>query len=141
MGARVTYSDISVGEELKPWSYRVRREDLVAYAKASGDGNPIHQDEEFARTVGLPDVIAHGMHTMGRVGQFVTDWAGDPGAVVRFQTRFTSMVVVPKESGNTVTVSGRVAEKLDGNRVRIEVQASTDDGGTVAQAEAVVRLA
>jgi acyl dehydratase len=136
----VRYEDVSVGEDLKPWSYQVVREDLVAYAAASGDANPIHQDEAFAKQVGLPDVIAHGMHTMGRVGQYVTDWTGDPGAVVNFKTRFSAMVPVPAAGGNTVTVSGKVAEKLDGKQVRIEVQATTPDGAVAASGEAIVTL-
>lgn len=136
----VSFDQIQQGEQIAEWQYQVKREDLVAYAAVSGDGNPIHQDEAFAKSVGLPDVIAHGMHTMGRMGQFVTDWAGDPGALERFKTRFTSMVIVPAGEGNTVTVTGTVAEKLDGNRVRIEVQAATPDGGVAGIGEAVVRL-
>lgn len=140
MTARVRFADVAEGEELKPWSYKVVRKDLVAYANASGDGNPIHQDEQFAKSVGLPDVIAHGMHTMARVGQFMTDWAGDPGAVKRFKTRFSAMVVVPKDKGNTVGVSGKVARKLSGNRVLLELEAEAD-GVPVAKAEAEVELA
>lgn len=139
MTSNTKATDVSIGEELKSWTYTVVREDLVRYAHASGDGNPIHQDESFAKSVGLPDVIAHGMHSMAKIGQFVTDWAGDPGAVVRFKTRFTSMVVVPKETGNTVTVTGKVTAK-DGNRVTLELSAASADGTNVAQAEAVVAL-
>lgn len=131
--------DTSVGEELKPWSYRVLRDDLVRYANASGDGNPIHQNEEFAKQVGLPDVIAHGMHTMAKIGEYVTDWAGDPAAVRSFKTRFTAMVVVPKEGGAEVTVSGKVAEKLADGSVRLELQAESA-GTVVGAAEAVVAL-
>lgn len=139
MAATVRAGDVAVGQELPAWSYQVKREDLVAYAAASGDANPIHQDEAFAKQVGLPDVIAHGMHTMGRMGQYVTDWAGDPGAVERFKTRFTSMVVVPAGEGATVTVTGKVAE-IEGNRARIEVQAATADGGVAGAGEAIVTL-
>jgi acyl dehydratase len=131
--------DVNVGDELKAWEYRVVREDLVKYAAASGDANPIHQDENFAKQVGLPDVIAHGMHSMAKIGQFVTDWLGDPAAVENFKTRFTAMVVVPAEGGASVTVSGKVAEKLDGNRARIELQA-VSAGNVVGAAEAIVRL-
>lgn len=141
MTTRVRYDDVSEGEELKPWSYQVTRDDLVRYAGASGDGNPIHQDESFAKSVGLPDVIAHGMHTMARVGQYVTDWCGDPGAVKRFRTRFTSMVVVPKDAGNTVTVTGRVSGKTAGRRVVLDLTAQTSEGTKVAAAEAEVELA
>lgn len=140
MAARIRYDEVSEGEELKPWSYRVRREDLVAYAKASGDANPIHQDEEFAKKVGLPDVIAHGMHTMARIGQYVTDWLGDPGAVVRLKTRFSAMVVVPAAGGKEVTVEGKITKKLEDKRVVMELTASTEDTGTVGLAEAEVRL-
>ena len=141
MSARIAAKDLKQGQALEPWSYKVVREDLVRYANASGDANPIHQDEQFAKQVGLPDVIAHGMHTMGRMGEYVTDWTGDPGAVENFKTRFSAMVVVPADGGNTVTVSGTVAEKLEGDRVRLEIVATTPDGATVAKGEAVVALA
>ncbi|HEX9774521.1 MAG TPA: MaoC/PaaZ C-terminal domain-containing protein [Actinomycetota bacterium] len=136
----INYADVAQGEDLKPWEYRVERVNLVMYAGASGDFNPIHWSPEFARAVGLPDTIATGMHTMARIGQYVTDWCGDPGAVVSFKNRFTSPVVVPTE-GATVVVKGRVAEKLDDNRVRIEVEAESPEGTNVSKAEAVVRLA
>jgi acyl dehydratase len=139
MTAKVRSADVAVGEELKPWQYRVTREDLIAYAGASGDQNPIHQNEEFAKQVGLPDVISHGMLTMAKVGQYVTDWAGDPAAVVRFKTRFTQMVVVPKDAGNIVTVTGKVAKK-NGNRVSLELAAAVGDVN-VGKAEAEVELA
>jgi acyl dehydratase len=140
MTARVKAADVNVGEELKSWTYSVVREDLVKYAHASGDGNPIHQDENFAKSVGLPDVIAHGMHTMAKIGQFVTDWAGDPAAVVRFKTRFTKPVVVPKDGGNSVTVTGKVSAK-DANTVTVQLSAATADGTNVGEAEADVKLA
>lgn len=139
MTAKVRSADVAEGEELKPWQYRVTREDLVAYASASGDQNPIHQNEEFAKQVGLPDVISHGMFTMAKIGQYVTDWAGDPAAVVRFKTRFTQMVVVPKDAGNTVTVTGKVARK-DGNRVTLDLEAAVGEVN-VGKAEAEVELA
>ena len=140
MTANVRYADVSEGEELKPWSYDVGRLNLVMYAGASGDFNPIHWNEQFAKAVGLPDVISHGMFTMARIGQFVTDWTGDPGAVKRFKTRFTQPVVVPNDAGNKVTVSGKVAKKLDGNRVLLEVLAAVGETN-VGQAEAEVELA
>jgi acyl dehydratase len=140
MTAKVRYADVSEGEELKPWSYDVGRLNLVMYAGASGDFNPIHWNEQFAKAVGLPDVISHGMFTMARVGQFVTDWTGDPGAVKRFKTRFTQPVVVPNDAGNKVTVSGKVARKLDANRVLLELSAAVGDIN-VGLAEAEVELA
>lgn len=83
----------------------VSRADLVAYAGASGDMNPIHWNEPFARSVGLPNVIAHGMFTMGAAVGLVTEWVGDPGAVVDYQTRFTKPVVVPNTFDTAVTPS------------------------------------
>ena len=141
MAAKVKFSEVGEGEELKAWSYPVERVNLVMYAGASGDFNPIHWNEPFAKMVGLPNVISHGMYTMARVGQFVTDWAGDPAAVVRFKTRFTKPVVVDNEKGNMVTVTGKVAKKLDGNRVLLELAATSNEGDNVAQAEAEVVLA
>jgi acyl dehydratase len=139
MTAKVKFSEVSAGEELKPWTYKVERINLVMYAGASGDFNPIHWNEAFAKAVGLPDVIATGMHTMARIGQYVTDWCGDPGSVALFRNRFTSPVVVPNDGGQTVTVKGVVAEKLDGNKVRLEL--SADAGETnVSKAEAIVVL-
>ncbi|MGZ4121108.1 MAG: MaoC/PaaZ C-terminal domain-containing protein [Actinomycetota bacterium] len=140
MTARIRFDDLSQGEALPSWSYQVVREDLVRYANASGDANPIHQNEEFAKSVGLPDVIAHGMHTMGKMGQFLTDWAGDPAAVERFKTRFSAMVVVPADNGSTVTVNGKVGELLDGKRARIDLSATTPDGSVAAKGEAIVAL-
>ena len=118
---------------------KVDRAMFVRYAGASGDFNPIHWNEQFAKAVGLPDVISHGMFTMARIGQFVTDWTGDPGSVKRFKTRFTQPVVVPNDAGNKVTVSGKVAKKLDGNRVLLELSAAVGETN-VGQAEAEVEL-
>ena len=140
MTSRVNYADVSEGEELKAWTYEVQRLNLVMYAGASGDFNPIHWNETIAKAVGLPDVISHGMFTMAKIGQYVTDWSGDAGAVKRFKTRFTSPVVVSNDGGNRVSVSGKVAKKLDGNRVILELAASVGDTN-VGQAEAEVELA
>lgn len=129
---------ITAGTTLPSWTYTVKREDLVAYANTSGDANPIHQDEVFAKQVGLPDVIAHGMHTMARMGQFVTDWAGDPARVRRLKTRFTSMVVVPADTGCDVTVEGSVAEVLEDGTLRVEIQAKNPDGSVAGAGEAIV---
>jgi acyl dehydratase len=135
----VKQNDVVEGQDLKHWTYRVVREDLVKYANASGDQNPIHQNEDFAKSVGLPDVISHGMYTMAKMGQYVTDWCGNPGAVLRFRTRFTNIVPVPKSGGNEVTVSGRVRTR-SADRAVVDVVASLADGTKVAQGEAEVRL-
>ncbi|MEV4569273.1 MaoC family dehydratase [Nonomuraea sp. NPDC049419] len=142
MGAAVKYDEVEVGQEIPAVDYRVRRLDLVMYAGASGDFNQIHWNERFARMVGLPDVIAHGMYTMAQAGRFVTDWAGDPGAVVDFGVRFSSMVVVPDDDrGATITVSGVVEDKLPDKRVVIGLTATSGDARVLSKARAVVQLA
>jgi acyl dehydratase len=140
--ATIKYADVSVGDELAPATYPVTRLDLVKYCGASGDFNVIHWNERIARSVGLPNVIAHGMFTMAQAGRYVTDWTGDPGAVEEFGVRFSSMVVVPDDdAGATIEVSGRVEEKLDGNRVVLALTARAAEAKVLTRARAVVRLA
>ncbi len=93
------FSELAVGQDIGSRSITSAGQDLVKYAGASGDFNPIHWNEAFATGVGLPGVIAHGMFTMGAAVQLVTDWAGDPAAVVDFQTRFTKPVLVTDTTG------------------------------------------
>ena len=136
------YEDVEVGTELPGQTFPVHRVNLVMYAGASGDFNPIHWNERFATAVGLPNVIAHGMFTMAEAGRVVTDWAGDPGAVLEYGVRFSKPVPVPDDDkGALLTVSGRVEDKLDGNRVVVGLTA-TIEGGTqvLSGARAVVRL-
>ncbi|GAB2938371.1 MaoC family dehydratase [Nonomuraea fastidiosa] len=141
MGATVKYDEVEVGQEIPAVDYRVRRLDLVMYAGASGDFNQIHWNERFAKKVGLPDVIAHGMYTMAQAGRFVTDWVGDPGAVVDFGVRFSSMVVVPDDDrGATITVSGVIEDKLDDKRVVIGLTAMAGGTKVLSKARAVVQL-
>ena len=102
---------IAVGDELPPLSVRVTRADLVRYAGASGDFNPIHWSDRVATSVGLPGVVAHGMFTLALVGRALTEWVGDPGRVVTFGARFTRPVAVPDdEAGTSVQVAGVVTE-------------------------------
>src|ERR1700712_2812582 len=93
----VRYDEVEVGTELPARTFPVQRVNLVRYAGASGDFNPIHWNERFAVGVGLPNVIAHGMLTMALAGQLVTAWIGDPAAVVGYAVRFTRPVVVPDD--------------------------------------------
>jgi len=135
------FADVAVGAELPPVSYPVTRLSLVKYCGASGDFNVIHWNERIARSVGLPNVIAHGMFTMAQAGRYVTDWAGDAGAVVEFGVRFSAMVVVPDDdTGATIEVSGTVEEKLDGNLVAVGLAARSADAKVLSRARAVVRL-
>ena len=141
MAATVKYADVEPGTELEARSYQVTRLTLVQYAGASGDFNPIHTNERVAKAVGLPDVIAHGMLTMALAGRFVTEWAGDPGAVTEFAVRFSAPVVVPDDDqGTTVELAGTVTEQLDDGRVAVEVTARSDGAKVLTRARAVVRL-
>ena len=121
------FSEVAVGDVLGPVTVSVTRETLLAYAAASLDQNPIHQDEDFATSVGLPDVIAHGMWTMGATGTVAADWAGDAGRVLRYGTRFTSLVVVPRE-GAALEVSG-VVKSLDAATKQATVELTTTASG------------
>jgi acyl dehydratase len=142
MSAKVKYDDVDVGTEVPAQTFQVQRINLVQYCGASGDFNVIHWNERIATSVGLPNVIAHGMFTMAEAGRVVTDWAGDPGAVVEYGVRFSSPVVVPDDDkGATLQVSGTVAEKLDGNRIAVDLDARVDDTKVLAKARAVVQLA
>jgi acyl dehydratase len=135
------FADVTVGAELPAVSYPVNRLSLVKYCGASGDFNVIHWNERIARSVGLPNVIAHGMFTMAQAGRFVTDWAGEFGAVLEFSVRFTAPVVVPDDDqGATIEVSGRVEEKLDDNRVALAITATSAGTKVLGRARAVVRL-
>jgi acyl dehydratase len=138
----VRYDDVEVGTELPAQTFPVQRVNLVMYAGASGDFNPIHWNERFAKAVGLPDVIAHGMFTMAEAGRLLTDWAGDPGAVEEYGVRFTRPIVVPDdEAGAVLEVTGKVIDKLADNRVSVELSARSGGETVLARARAVVRLA
>ena len=138
----VKLSEVSVGQELPALDIAFTRADLVAYAHASGDMNPIHQDEETAKSVGLPDVIAHGMLTMGRAIRVVTDWVGDPTAVIDYSVRMTRPVIVPNTTaGSIVSFTGKVAEVNADGTVQIELGAVFDGTKVLGLAKATVRLA
>ncbi|MFH8366271.1 MaoC family dehydratase [Streptomyces sp. NPDC018031] len=144
MTAKVSYDDVEVGAELPAQSFTVDRATLVAYAGASGDFNPIHWNEKFAKDVGLPDVIAHGMFTMASAIRVVTDWTGDPGSVVDYGVRFTKPVVVPNDDkGAVIEVSGKVAAKLDdeARTVRVDLTVMNEGRKVLGMSRAVVALA
>ena len=139
---KVRYDDVEVGTELPEQSFPVQRLNLVMYCGASGDFNIIHWNERIATSVGLPNVIGHGMFTMAEAGRVVTDWVGDPGAVIEYGVRFSAPVVVPDDDkGAALEVSGEVTEKLDGNRVAVDLDARVGDSKVLAKARAVVELA
>ncbi|WJV46822.1 MaoC family dehydratase [Streptomyces flavofungini] len=142
MTAKIAYDDVEVGTELPAQTFPVTRATLVRYAGASGDFNPIHWNEKFAVEVGLPDVIAHGMFTMAEAIRVVTDWVGDPAAVVEYGVRFTKPVVVPNDDkGATIEVSAKVAALLEDRQVRVDLLAKSGDQKVLGMSRAVVRLA
>jgi acyl dehydratase len=137
-----TLDDVAVGDTIDARTIAVGRDTLVAYAAASGDQNPIHQDEDFARSVGLPDVIAHGMFTMALAGRAVTAWTGDPGALVEYHVRFGRPVVVPDDDdGAEVVVRGTVGALLDGGSARVDLVVTSGGEKVLSLARATVRLA
>jgi len=128
---------IEVGTELPERVFEIDRELLVAYANASGDQNPIHQNEEFALSVGLPNVIAHGMLTMALVGKYVTDWAGGSASVKEFGARFVKPVIVPAGQKVDLTVSATVAEVV-GDRISLTLSATSAGVKVLGMTKAVV---
>ena len=133
--------DVSVGDTLPSLTVHVDRPRLVQYAGASLDRNRIHWDEPFAKQVGLPDVIAHGMFTMGSAVTLVTDWVGDAGRVVEYGARFTRPVVVPYDTGADIEVSGVVkALDLESKRVTVELTATAAGEKVLGRALAVAVL-
>jgi acyl dehydratase len=138
----LTAADAAVGTELPEQVFRVSRADLVRYAGASGDFNPIHWSDRVATGVGLPGVIAHGMFTMALAGRAVTGWTGDPAALVEYHVRFGRPVVVPDDDqGAEVTVRGKVGALLDDGRLRVDLTVTSDGEKVLSLARAVLRLA
>ena len=138
----INFDQINVGDELPSLELKFTRDHLVAYANASGDQNPIHQDETVAKSVGLPDVIAHGMLTMGRAIRVVTDWVSDPTKVIDYSVRMTRPVVVPNnEAGATVLFTGKVGDVNPENRTaRIDLSAVCDGTTVLGQAKATLQF-
>jgi acyl dehydratase len=142
MTATVKYTDVEVGSQVPEQTFTIERVDLVKYAGASGDFNPIHWNERVATAVGLPNVIAHGMLTMAETARVVTDWVGDAGAVEEYSVRFSKPIAVPDDDkGAHLVVGGQVSEKLDDNRVVVTITARVDGDKVLTAARAVVRLA
>jgi acyl dehydratase len=119
-------AEVTPGQRLEQVVQTIERADLVRYAGASGDFNPIHWNDESARSVGLPGVIAHGMFSMGIAARMISAFARDPAAIKRLRVRFSSMI----QPGQTMTVSGEVAE-VSGGRVRIRFWGEDENGNRV----------
>jgi acyl dehydratase len=129
---------IEVGNVLEEKVFYLDRALLKAYADASGDQNPIHQNEEFAVSVGLPNVIAHGMLTMALVGKYVSDFAGGSANVLEYSARFTKPVIVPNGEKVDLTVSATVAEVADG-KISLTLSATSAGVKVLGMAKAVVK--
>ncbi|GAA1870685.1 MaoC family dehydratase [Paeniglutamicibacter psychrophenolicus] len=145
----IDFDTLEKGQQIGSTTVFVNRADLVRYAGASGDFNPIHWNERFATEVGLPGVIAHGMFTMGAAVQLVTDWAQDPGAIVDYQTRFTKPVPVadpagtnPSETrGTAIEVVGTIgALDTEARTARVDLVVSVEGTKVLVKAQAVVQL-
>jgi acyl dehydratase len=142
MGANVRFEDVSVGDEIPSLSKVVKREEVKAYADASGDQNPLHQDDNFARSVGFPGIIAHGMFTMAHLTKAITDWLGDPGALKRMKVQFRAVVFMDEE----MVAKGRI-EELDAStkRAKLSVWVEVDRAGErqlpIKNSQAEVQLA
>ena len=134
-------ANLNVGDVIGYRELKVDRLNLIKYAGASGDFNPIHWSEGFATSVGLPGVIAHGMWTMGSVVNLVTDWVKDPGAIIDYQTRFTKPVEVPETGSAELLVEGKIGAIDPENRtVRVDLTVTFADQKVLAKTQVQVRL-
>lgn len=130
---------MNVGDVVASQGVKVERIHLVMYAGASGDFNPIHWNEPFAKAVGLPDVIAHGMYTQAQLGRMLTDWLGDPGRLLSLTTRFSAPVVVSGDEGARLAMQAVVSD-IDGDVATIALSATCDGVDVVKDATATVRI-
>jgi acyl dehydratase len=131
-------SKIEIGTELTPKTFNINRKLLLDYANASGDQNPIHQDEAFAKSVGLPDVIAHGMLTMALAGKYLSDISGSQ-SVIEFSAKFIKPVVVPADTDVSLIISGKVTDVTNGI-AKIELLAMCDEIKVLGMAKGVVKI-
>lgn len=140
----MNFSDLAIGQLIGSRSLEISRVDLVKYAGASGDFNLIHWNERFAREVELPGVIAHGMFTMGAAVQLVTDWIGDPSAIISYGTRFTKPVPVADVDGAPGAVLEVVATigalDADASTARIDLGVTLDGQKVLVKAQVQVRV-
>ena len=137
----INIASLEVGQVIGSKEFLLTRDSLVRYAGASGDFNPIHYRDDFAQSVGLDGVLAHGMLTMGVAVQVVSDWVVDPGKIVDYGVRFTKPVFVDAADGAVVVVSGKVGNiDLENNLVRIDLSVVFNETSVLGKAQAVVRL-
>lgn len=134
-------STLAVGKELPPYEVRITRRDLIRYAGASGDFNMIHWNERVAKDVGLPNVIAHGMLTMGQAINVVTRWLGSSIEIREYHVRFSNPVVVEdNETGASIHFTGTIAEISDSGEIKIDIAAICDSKKVLTRAYAIVQI-
>ena len=137
----INIASLEVGQIIGTTEFLLTRDSLVRYAGASGDFNPIHYRDDFAQSVGLDGVLAHGMLTMGVAVQVVSDWVVDPGKIVDYGVRFTKPVFVDAAEGAVVVVTGKVGNiNVETNEVRIDLSVVFNETSVLGKAQAVVRL-
>jgi acyl dehydratase len=137
----INIAGLEVGQEIGSRTFQLTRDSLVRYAGASGDFNPIHYRDDFAQSVGLPGVLAHGMLTMGVAVQVAADWVGDAGKIVDYGVRFTKPVLVDAIEGATVVVTGKVGEiDAEAGEVRVDLTVIYNETAVLGKAQARVRL-
>lgn len=139
--SRPDIAGLAVGDVIGTRTVAFDRAALVRYAGASGDFNPIHWNDKFAEGAGLPGVIAHGMLTMGAVVGLVSEWAGDPGAVLDYQARFTKPVEVPNPGTAQIEVTGTVGViDADAGTVRVDLAVTVDGAKVLGRTQVLVRV-
>ncbi|MEN9342948.1 MAG: hypothetical protein RIR24_535 [Actinomycetota bacterium] len=137
----INMASLEVGQQIGSVEFLLTRDSLVRYAGASGDFNPIHYRDDFAKSVGLDGVLAHGMLTMGIAAQIAIDWIGDPGRIVDYGVRFTKPVFVDAVDGAVLVVSAKIGE-IDAEKslARIDISATAADTAVLGKAQAWVRI-
>lgn len=137
----INIASLEVGQVIGSTEFLLTRDSLVRYAGASGDFNSIHYRDDVAAAVGLPGVLAHGMLTMGVAVQVVVDWVGDAGRVIDYGVRFTKPVVVDAKDGAVLTVTGKIGEIDEENKiVRVDLAAVFNETAVLGKAQVKVRL-
>ena len=137
----INIASLEVGQVIGTTEFLLTRDSLVRYAGASGDFNPIHYRDDFAQSVGLDGVLAHGMLTMGAAVQVAVDWVGDAGKVIDYGVRFTKPVFVDAQEGAVLVVTGKIGEiDAENGEVRIDLTAAFNDTVVLGKAQARVRL-
>ncbi|MEY4434064.1 MAG: hypothetical protein RIR16_104 [Actinomycetota bacterium] len=139
--SHINIAALEVGQVVGTSEYLLTRDSLVRYAGASGDFNPIHYRDDFAQSVGLPGVLAHGMLTMGVAVQVAVDWVGDAGKVLDYQVRFTKPVLVDAQAGAVVVITAKIGEiDAESNVVRVDLSAVFNEQAVLGKAQVRVQL-